>query len=389
MAGTGESEDQEAHVNERNSRVRSSARLRIARVSLLAMLLVGSSSMGASCDKDPECGDVSAWAGFNRVVLRQSSSESSESVEWVASFDHKAIDASIDVVTRGSSKPMAGTVALVGGRVMLTRGLQLERGYEIDALDAPVLSIKLLWIVLGRVFPKGPNEITGVRSIDRTHPIGIKYATPSASGYIPAPWNVKGEVSKLADGTVPFELALTFAVEQQDGKKSTFTIVMNGELGMLGQPVFSDGDSLDGWTTYGMGPQQTKQGSSTILDYGAKSQEATRYRTIGDIRAFIAAENHPGARDKSKDFTGFWKQNCDEPFGLQIKHYGDDGKYSIVFCGPGGCGDPSQSRLTFITGDKWYEVVSEDELVEINRSGDRVAYRRCTKDTHPVLKYRK
>jgi hypothetical protein len=243
-------------------------------------------------------------------------------------------------------------------------------------------------ILLKRVFPKGPEQIAGPTNVDQTGRVGIKYATPSASGYIAAPWHVKGNVSRLADGTLPFELALSFPLQQQDKQTSSLTINMKGELAVLGRPVFRDTDSLEGWTTYGLGPQQTKQGSSTILDYGAKPQQDTRYRTIGDVRAFIAAENHPGVRDATKDFTGFWKKKCDEPFGLQIKHYGDEGKYSIVFCGPGGCGDPSQSRLTFITGDKRYEVVSEGELMEIGRSGDREIYYRCTNDTNPVLKYR-
>jgi hypothetical protein len=284
---------------------------------------------------------------------------------------------------------MAGTIAMVGGRVMLTKGLKLEPGYEIDALDAPVLSIKLVMIVLGRVFPKGPEEVTGARNIGRTNTIGIKYATPSASGYIAPPWHVKGKVNKLADGTVTFDMALTFPLEQTDKKNRTYTMNMSGQLSMLGRPVFLDADSLDGWTTYGIGPQEVKQGASTILDYGAKPEESTRYKTIGDIRAFIAAENHPGFKDAAKDFTGFWKKKCEEAFGLQVMHYGSDGKYSIVFCGPGGCGDPSESRLTFITGDKRYEVVSEAELIEIGLSGDRETYHRCTKDTHPVLKYRK
>jgi hypothetical protein len=59
-----------------------------------------------------------------------------------------------------------------------------------------------------------------------------------------------------------------------------------------------------------------------------------------------------------------------------------------VFCGPGGCGSPSQSRPTFITGDERFEVTSESELVQIGRPGERETYLRCTKDTNPVLKYR-
>ena len=69
-----------------------------------------------------------------------------------------------------------------------------------------------------------------------------------------------------------------------------------------------------------------------------------------------------------------------------IKHFGADGKYSIVFCGPGGCGDPAnEGRKKFITKDPHYQVISEDEIRE--QSGEEwETYRRCTKDTHPVLK---
>jgi hypothetical protein len=63
-------------------------------------------------------------------------------------------------------------------------------------------------------------------------------------------------------------------------------------------------------------------------------------------------------------------------------------RYSVVFCGPGGCGDPSKARLTYITGDKHWEVISEDELLKVQRPGEKDTYYRCTKDTHPVLRYK-
>jgi hypothetical protein len=162
---------------------------------------------------------------------------------------------------------------------------------------------------------------------------------------------------------------------------------MRGEMGKQTVPIFSDTDSLAEWKTYGLGPRQFKQGSSTKLDYGATPDKQSPYRTIGDIRAFIAAENNPGHKDNTKDFTGFWKEACDQAFGLQIMHQGNDGKYSVVFCGPGGCGDPSDSRLTFITGDTHWKVIDESELVKVLSSGETMKYHRCTKDTHPVLKY--
>src|SRR5882762_10389527 len=43
--------------------------------------------------------------------------------------------------------------------------------------------------------------------------------------------------------------------------------------------------------------------------------------------------------NKSADFTGFWKTNCTDAFGVQIKK--QTGKlFSVSFCGPGGCMAP-------------------------------------------------
>jgi hypothetical protein len=58
------------------------------------------------------------------------------------------------------------------------------------------------------------------------------------------------------------------------------------------------------------------------------------YKTVADIRKKLAEDDYAGERDPSKNFTGFWKEDCDQAFGLQIMPHGTDGKYSIVFCGP-------------------------------------------------------
>ncbi len=88
------------------------------------------------------------------------------------------------------------------------------------------------------------------------------------------------------------------------------------------------------------------------------------------------------------DYTGFWKNNCEDPYGIQIMHY-KDGLYTTRFCGPGGgCNlSPDTSRLTPIEGDPSYEVVSATEIKE--KAGDTVygILYKCTIDTNPVLKY--
>lgn len=343
---------------------------------------------GAACDPDPECDDPAAWASFTRVVLKLTAGDSDAGAVWHASFDQETMDALIESEMHGPDIAQKGTIALVGGRIMLSKGMELKPGYEIDALDAPVLYIKLAMIVLGRVLPDGPEAISGHRDVDLTDTTGIKYATMSASGYIPAPWQVQGRVERDAGGSVTFDLALTYPLEQADGEGGTYTMHMNGTLAMRDGPVFRDDDSLEQWTVYSVGPREIKTEGGMILDYGATPENESEYRTIGDLRSFIAAESDPGYRDETKDFTGFWKEDCDQAFGLRIMRQGDEGKYAIDFCGPGGCGDSTDEELTFITGDRRWDVVSEDELVQIGRSGRHQTYRRCTRETNPVLKYR-
>src|SRR5258706_6033311 len=133
----------------------------------------------------------------------------------------------------------------------------------------------------------------------------------------------------------------------------------------------------------GVGVQTPNEGGGTALDYGA-APVTSGYKTVADIRKKNAAEDFPGEADPSKDFTGFWKTSCDDAFGLQIMPFGDDGKYSVIFCGPGGCGKPGEDgRNTFIAKDPHYTVVSEGELKVRNNDGSWDAYSRCTKETRP------
>ena len=143
---------------------------------------------------------------------------------------------------------------------------------------------------------------------------------------------------------------------------------------------------LKGWTVFGVGPQVRTEADATVYDYGAAPAKAA-YMTVADIRKKLAADDYPGELDRSKNFTGFWKNNCEDAFGLQIMPIAKEGKYSITFCGPGGCGNPNEGRSTFITKDPNYQVISENQIKTRGANGWDTYYK-CTKDTHPVLKYK-
>lgn len=86
------------------------------------------------------------------------------------------------------------------------------------------------------------------------------------------------------------------------------------------------------------------------------------------------------------DFTGFWKGNCSDAFGVQIKKQPGN-LFSVTFCGPGGCIAPGEwMPNTSIVGDSKYRIINATTL-EIQKVQRWDRYTRCTTDTNPVLDY--
>ncbi len=316
-------------------------------------------------DCDPECDGPTPWSNFTSVDLKLSDADGKWEGKWHGEFDHNNDDLLIDMQIPDQEKPIKGTIALVGGRVLLTKGIDSKQNVG-DSLDTPVLYMKLAQIVLGRAVPGGPASFEREFRIDLHEPkIGIRFATPSAEGHITAPWSASGKLKKLKGGAVQYDIHLTGGTQDPLGNKTPdIDIKMSGTLSMLGRAVFSDAMSLKGWTV----PKD--------------------YKTIAEIRAFIAEEYSPGVPDPSKDFTGFWKEKCEQDFGLQIKPAGTDGKYSVSFCGPGGCFEPGTYRPnTFINRDKSYQIVSDTEL-RVGGGDSFSTYKKCSADPIPKTKAR-
>lgn len=86
------------------------------------------------------------------------------------------------------------------------------------------------------------------------------------------------------------------------------------------------------------------------------------------------------------DFTGFWKANCTDAFGVQIKKQAGNA-FSVSFCGVGGCFAPGEwMPNTAIIGDPKYRVVNGTTL-DIQYGEGWHRYTKCTTDTNPVLDY--
>lgn len=81
------------------------------------------------------------------------------------------------------------------------------------------------------------------------------------------------------------------------------------------------------------------------------------------------------------DFSGAWKRDCNNAYGLQIRRIAERA-FAVAFCFPAGCNDHPWIAATPIAGDPKFRVVSETEIGvrRVDLPGTWLTYRRCWPD---------
>lgn len=96
--------------------------------------------------------------------------------------------------------------------------------------------------------------------------------------------------------------------------------------------------------------------------------------------ALAAAVSAAACSDPATQFTGIWKSNCENYWGVQIRP-AERGFYSVTFCGLSGCLQPGDwMPNTRIEGDPGYQVVSSTSLRIQHDVQDHFEYRKCSDD---------
>jgi hypothetical protein len=333
-------------------------------------------------EKSDPCGKQTGWNEFEMVRLRMKQTGIDTPAQWVMRTSRVNFDLQVDIDFPDPKSPQSGTLMMVEGRTLISKGVGFKTGREIDALDVPALYVILTGKVLSRALPDGPEALKGRRAVmHEDKKVGIQFATPSAQGFIPPPWSVSGTVIANADGSRDFDLVLNWTEEGKANVKRPMTMSLVGQLTHNSDFKLDNNMSLVGWNVFGVGPIVEKAEGATRYDYGAKPMK-TIAKTIADIRAAIAIENSPGEPDATRNFAGFWKTACADTFGLRIKPADSPHMYTVTFCGPGGCGDETNERKTFIKGDKQYSIVSGTEL-QVGKSENRTTYKKCSNKMLP------
>lgn len=238
--------------------------------------------------KDDLCATSSPWLTANVVdVTITQPAERYRSHLTLTIID--PLNLVIDEDNTLGSQTQTGTIRLVEGSAMLSRGLVLQKGVETDALDAPVLMYQMLISLLTQAIPAGPAKFTGTHNISLTErKKSIRIATRSAGGSLPAPWQLSGSVTRKDAESISFRLSTTYT-----RGTAPATINMEGSWKKLAtQPAADPAMPLAGWQLYPLGPLPVRQEQDSILD--TSTTPPVPVRTLGELQQLI--RNRPNAR---------------------------------------------------------------------------------------------
>ena len=176
--------------------------------SLLALPTAGA-ARAAPCPDLPgaeqECVADSPWYAANRLEIRFESEDGA--ADWLFELASGA-EYRITLDERLGGEPeRTGVLMMVGGEVMITRGMDLTPETAFDRLDTASLIQKLVLQLLQHVFAQGPEEVFGIKHFRVTRDnLRISAATPRARTDFAPPWSVTGFVDNGSYGYIAFDM---------------------------------------------------------------------------------------------------------------------------------------------------------------------------------------
>jgi len=104
---------------------------------------------------------------------------------------------------------------------------------------------------------------------------------------------------------------------------------------------------------------------------------------LGALAAPLAGHGQDSLRATPTDYTGFWKMQCTDAYGISIKANAASG-YSLSFCAAAGCVSHWKPDTT-IEGDPSYRTIDSDTLEVRQDDGKWRRLKKCTTETNPKL----
>jgi hypothetical protein len=257
---------------------------------MLALLLATTPAIATDCSESTDpCGTQIQWSQFESIHLQSGQVAGPPGLTADLRVSRDNGDFQIDVDIADAKQPQHGIIMVVAGRVMVSQGLALKPGAEVDALDEPLLALMLVGKLLGRALPAGPASVNSPHRVSHVDTAaGIHYATPSAEGFIPPPWSVEGLVKRGPDRSYEFDLLLKWLSADTANTRHATAMSLKGNLKHEAGFRLDDDMVLEGWRVIDLGPGAGQSKARTRLEYGARPATQPS-RTIGDIRTRLAS----------------------------------------------------------------------------------------------------
>lgn len=230
----------------------------------------------------------SPWSELADYTLTARVPPKGEAGTWKFRTFADPADVVVDLDTPGPKGRTKGSIMLVGGQAIAAKGFTPEPRYEVDALDAAILNLKVLTLLLDAAAPGGPAAIKGKRAVNvRDGKLPIYASTPSASAQFRTPWSLKGSVERVDANTVSFLLEVDAPGGDKPAERARWTFSGTAGGTQKGR-VLDDATSLAGWTAYVIGPPKSDRPQShTTMRFGATKLPGP-FATVGDLRAALA-----------------------------------------------------------------------------------------------------
>ena len=237
--------------------------------------------------EDPsQASDNFDWFNGDKVRVNVKCKATNTDLTYLAEVNDSG-DGRFEITGQDAGRKVSGVIIVIGRRAMCTRGLEMEKGAEIDALDAAKMAVQMALGFLSKAFPEGSASVgtsAAVELVGRMDPITMK--TQSASGELPTPWSLKGTANHIATQAVGFQLSCSYPTGA--GAAQTEKLELSGTWEISSTSlVLSDDIQLRGWQIYTLGPITSRTSEGTIYDYGAVRMRD--FATLGDLRRALPA----------------------------------------------------------------------------------------------------
>ena len=144
---------------------------------------------------------------------------------------------------------VSGELMLVGGKVLLSRGMEEQGGGIEPLIQAPTLMLQLAHVLLNRSQPKGPHVVKEKQTWEVTEKTGdLKINTGMTTGTFTAPWTITGSGWESSPGRRSFELLFQFTVLLPGQEEVRDSMTLSGELDFRKQEfLYPESTNLEGW----------------------------------------------------------------------------------------------------------------------------------------------